>query len=186
MLDKIKKAIPNSVTIARIVLALMVLYYGYWLENEEVCACVAFLLGLATDYLDGWLAHILKVKTKIGPKLDQFADLFFICLSILTLFLSRRLDFGIVLFLITASGIIQLGIHRNIYGSFGKQVCELYNFTMYIQVVSWLSAMYIHLAFGFPIGYLLTIAVLIVAVLAPCKEKRLMDKWIEILGKISH
>jgi phosphatidylglycerophosphate synthase len=66
------RRLPNLVSIARLVL-------GAWfvmlaLDGRAGAAAALFLLAMATDVLDGWLARRHGAVTKAGIVLDAFAD----------------------------------------------------------------------------------------------------------------
>ncbi len=69
---------PNSVTIARLFLAIvlfwMIWYQGFWLSSA-----IVFVIAALTDALDGYLARKYGQVTVLGRILDPFVDKFIIC-----------------------------------------------------------------------------------------------------------
>jgi CDP-diacylglycerol--glycerol-3-phosphate 3-phosphatidyltransferase len=76
------KALPNILTIGRLVLTLVVLAClaaaggaGDALKTElEGWAFLAFVVAAVTDFFDGWLARKLKAESLLGAILDPIAD----------------------------------------------------------------------------------------------------------------
>lgn len=69
---KIKKCIPNLLTVLRIIVSPIAIYIGikgYYKILAMMCAVVAF-----TDFLDGKLARKWDVCSEFGAKLDTIAD----------------------------------------------------------------------------------------------------------------
>ena len=65
-------AIPNGLTISRILLCPVLLVLA--LLQRPQWFLLLFALALLTDFLDGFLARILKQKTDLGARLDSIAD----------------------------------------------------------------------------------------------------------------
>lgn len=67
--------VPNALTIARIMVTPVVLVLLlYNTLPTLVGALVLFILASISDYLDGHLARLYKVRSRIGQFLDPFAD----------------------------------------------------------------------------------------------------------------
>jgi cardiolipin synthase len=65
-------AIPNSLSVLRIVLLIPLVYF---IKNIDIINTVVFsLLIIVTDYLDGFLARRWNVISKTGKILDPVAD----------------------------------------------------------------------------------------------------------------
>ena len=67
--------IPNILTIGRLIMVPVLVFFfylpgqfGYWLT------CGVFVLASFTDFVDGFLARLLKQQTKLGELLDPIAD----------------------------------------------------------------------------------------------------------------
>ena len=69
--------LPNQLTIARLVLALVLfglITWQYWLTSLAV-----FIVAAATDWLDGYFARKYGLVTVLGRILDPFVDKIIIC-----------------------------------------------------------------------------------------------------------
>ena len=84
---------PNSVTIARLGLA-VILFWMIWYEGLWVAGAIVFVVAALTDALDGYLARKYGQVTVLGRILDPFVDKFIICGSFVFL-LEKRLDSGV-------------------------------------------------------------------------------------------
>jgi CDP-diacylglycerol--glycerol-3-phosphate 3-phosphatidyltransferase len=69
------RSVPNALTLARIALipALALVFYLPW-RHAGPAAALVFLLGAATDWLDGYLARRLRQGSPFGRFLDPVAD----------------------------------------------------------------------------------------------------------------
>ena len=76
--------IPNTLTLARIILAFVVVYMLFSGFHRFVVGAV-FLIAALTDALDGILARRLKQTTSIGARLDQVVDRIFTILIVIAL-----------------------------------------------------------------------------------------------------
>jgi CDP-diacylglycerol--glycerol-3-phosphate 3-phosphatidyltransferase/cardiolipin synthase len=70
---RLKKAIPSLISIIRIFLAPFFLIT--FLDNYLVLSLLIYVLAVATDAIDGYLARILDTSTSSGAYLDITADL---------------------------------------------------------------------------------------------------------------
>ncbi len=69
---KIKKWIPNTLTILRLVVTPLVIYLGI---KEAIAPLIILAIFIAlTDFLDGKLARLWHVESNLGAKLDTIAD----------------------------------------------------------------------------------------------------------------
>ena len=84
---------PNSVTIARLGLAI-VLFWMIWYEGLWISAAIVFVVAAMTDALDGYLARKYGQVTVLGRILDPFVDKFIICGAFVFL-LEKKLDSGV-------------------------------------------------------------------------------------------
>lgn len=69
------KHVPNALTIVRIivtpVLLVLLLSGTFW---GQLSALILFIFAAISDYLDGKLARVYKVGSRLGQFLDPFAD----------------------------------------------------------------------------------------------------------------
>jgi cardiolipin synthase len=82
---KIQFFIVNSLTILRLIIAPVVSYLIF--SNLRVEAFIIFLIGVATDLLDGDLARRFNVTSKLGEFLDALADLTLTYSGVIPLFI---------------------------------------------------------------------------------------------------
>jgi cardiolipin synthase (CMP-forming) len=87
--------IPNTLTLARIVLAPLVV----WLiiTHEMTAAFVLFLLAGASDAADGYLAKRFQWRTELGAYLDPIADKLLLMSIYVTLGFSNHLPAWLVI-----------------------------------------------------------------------------------------
>jgi len=64
--------LPNKITLSRIVLVPIFLYY--LLKGYNNVALIIFLVASLTDFLDGYLARKMNLVTKLGKFMDPLAD----------------------------------------------------------------------------------------------------------------
>lgn len=67
-----KKIIPNMLTILRILLTPVIIYLG--IKELMVPLLILAIFVALTDFLDGKLARLWNVSTKLGAKLDAVGD----------------------------------------------------------------------------------------------------------------
>ncbi len=77
------KNLPNYITILRLIFTIPLIIL---LETNNIFyVWIIIIFGGITDYLDGYFARKLKLKTKIGAVLDPLADKIFIIIPMLWL-----------------------------------------------------------------------------------------------------
>lgn len=77
-IDRKSLNVPNCITLARLVLA-VVLFAMISLGSSWIAAAVMFVVAAATDALDGFIARKYGLVTTLGRILDPFADKIIIC-----------------------------------------------------------------------------------------------------------
>ena len=77
-IDRRSLNVPNCITLARLVLA-VVLFAMISLGSSWIAAAVMFVVAAATDALDGFIARRYGLVTTLGRILDPFADKIIIC-----------------------------------------------------------------------------------------------------------
>ena len=70
-------ALPNQLTWARVLLTLVLFVLMSW--QWYLLSLGVFLVAVATDWLDGYLARRMKLVTTLGRILDPLADKLLIC-----------------------------------------------------------------------------------------------------------
>ena len=79
-----KLNVPNSVTFLRVIFGGLMVWSAY---AHSFAVVVFYLLALATDLLDGFLARKLKQETEFGAKFDAITDNFIVVCVVLSLYL---------------------------------------------------------------------------------------------------
>lgn len=69
----IKNNIPNTLTILNLLCGILSVISSF--ENHLIFSSVFIYAGFIFDYLDGFLARLLKAQTNIGKELDSLSDL---------------------------------------------------------------------------------------------------------------
>ena len=91
--------IPNTLTMARVALV-PVLAVALAKENYEAALGI-FLLGMATDILDGHIARTRGPITDFGKLMDPIADKLFVGTAFVCLALLDRMELGVVLVILS-------------------------------------------------------------------------------------
>jgi CDP-diacylglycerol---glycerol-3-phosphate 3-phosphatidyltransferase len=70
-----KVSLPDQLTIARVVaVPVVVLLFAWDFPNHAYWATAIFVVAMATDQIDGWLARRRGASTPLGKLLDPVAD----------------------------------------------------------------------------------------------------------------
>jgi cardiolipin synthase (CMP-forming) len=72
MTNQNKFTLPNGLTLYRIVVFPLILYFA--LSGKELLYVVFFVFNLLTDIADGYIARRYKLETELGARLDSIAD----------------------------------------------------------------------------------------------------------------
>ncbi|ODS49726.1 MAG: CDP-diacylglycerol--glycerol-3-phosphate 3-phosphatidyltransferase, partial [Halanaerobium sp. 4-GBenrich] len=64
--------LPNYITLARILLIPVYLYY--FIQGNLAAAAFFFALSAITDFVDGFIARKYNLESKVGKLLDPLAD----------------------------------------------------------------------------------------------------------------
>jgi CDP-diacylglycerol--glycerol-3-phosphate 3-phosphatidyltransferase len=87
LVEKVLKQLPNALTVSRFGAALAFAFCDPKLQIP------IFLYACASEFLDGFLARLLKAETRLGKILDPIADKTFILTVIVTLMVENKLHF---------------------------------------------------------------------------------------------
>ena len=94
--------LPNTLTILRLLVLPIIVYF--MIVDTEVAdqwALGLFIAAAITDFLDGWIARKFNQVSAFGTFLDPISDKIFVCVLLLTLVYTARVDlFGTVLIMI--------------------------------------------------------------------------------------
>jgi CDP-diacylglycerol---glycerol-3-phosphate 3-phosphatidyltransferase len=77
--------VPNSLTLLRLILT-FVFIYMLFMDYSKIVLVIVFAIAALTDFFDGFFARKLNQKTKIGARLDQFADRIFTIAVVIAIF----------------------------------------------------------------------------------------------------
>lgn len=84
MIYKLKRNIPNIITISRIVS--LILGFVFFIKNKIILSLIFYMYGAVSDVLDGYFARKLSAYSKFGQYLDAISDkLYFLSLIIILL-----------------------------------------------------------------------------------------------------
>lgn len=84
MIYKLKRNIPNIITISRIVS--LILGFVFFIKNKIILSLIFYTYGAVSDALDGYFARKLSAYSKFGQYLDAISDkLYFLSLIIILL-----------------------------------------------------------------------------------------------------
>ena len=68
-------SLPDQLTVARIAaVPVVVLLYAWDFPNHDYWATAVFVVAMATDQIDGWLARRRGISSALGKLLDPVAD----------------------------------------------------------------------------------------------------------------
>lgn len=102
-MKRIIKLLPNSITVSRIIMTFIFLYfiieqfmYGKW---GYVSLMLTFTAICISDLLDGKLARKMRATSVFGAKLDVFADLLYIVVSYVALINFKILPLWFLVFI---------------------------------------------------------------------------------------
>ena len=84
MMYKLKKQLPNIITISRIIS--LVVGFILFMEGNTILSLIFYIYGAISDSIDGYFARKLNAYTKFGQYLDAISDkLYFLSLIIILL-----------------------------------------------------------------------------------------------------
>lgn len=102
------KHIPNLLTLSR-VFVFSPLLVIFMLNQQLFAATFTFAIGLATDWLDGFLAHKLDARTELGANILQpVCDLIFAGVGVTMLIVTDYWQIWVGVLLLAIAGILQL------------------------------------------------------------------------------
>jgi len=87
MIEKIKRSIPNLITMSRVIA--LIVGFILFIMGMEVEAICLYIYGSVSDAFDGYFARKWSVYSKLGSYLDAISDKFY-ALSIIILSLINR------------------------------------------------------------------------------------------------
>lgn len=137
--------LPNAITIARMVVALPLLWL--LLDRNFMAALFLVVLAGASDAVDGFLAKRFDWRSALGGLLDPIADKLLLAASFLGLWWSQQLPSWLVLLVLGRDLVIVVGafIHWRWKGPFKPAPSFISKMTTLMQVVLVISLL-VHLS----------------------------------------
>lgn len=129
---KFKKNIPNMLTAFRLVIAPIILIFGF-LEKIKI-VLVLTILGCITDLIDGFLARKWDVVSQFGAKLDAVSDKVF-ATSLLLSLVRKAPILVIVVILEVIIAIMNLYFYKNLKKSETLYVGKIKTTSLFICIV---------------------------------------------------
>jgi len=85
--------IPNMITFIRLLILykIILLIPQFILFKNKII--VLFLIGIATDFFDGYIARKFRMVTKFGKFFDGFIDYIFISVLVISLFMYNLINY---------------------------------------------------------------------------------------------
>ena len=84
MMYKLKKQLPNIITLSRIIS--LVVGFILFMKGNTILSLIFYIYGAISDSIDGYFARKLNAYTKFGQYLDAISDkLYFLSLIIILL-----------------------------------------------------------------------------------------------------
>lgn len=139
--SQVFRHIPNGITASRIVIAAIFPFC------PETWHFILVMIGLATEFLDGFLARLFNWTSYLGQVLDPIADKLFVLSVSLTwialgqlglgqwLMLGLR-DFGVLLIFITLIVTGKVRSVRSIKARFPSKVTTAFQYLVFIMVLT--------------------------------------------------
>ena len=114
--------IPTYLTLFRIIL-IPVLITVYYLPIKEryVLAAIIFSIACITDWLDGYLARVLKQVSSFGEFLDPIADKLVVVIAMILIISDKHLPYLTVPAIIIIGREISMAALREWMAMFGKR-----------------------------------------------------------------
>ena len=84
MMYKLKKQLPNIITLSRIIS--LIVGFILFMKGNTILSLIFYIYGAISDSIDGYLARRLNAYSKFGQYLDAISDkLYFLSLIIILL-----------------------------------------------------------------------------------------------------
>ena len=112
MMYKLKKQLPNIITLSRIIS--LVVGFILFMKGNMILSLIFYIYGAISDSIDGYLARRLNAYSKFGQYLDAISDkLYFLSLIIILLINKKNLIILPLVMEIIISVINYLIVKRN-------------------------------------------------------------------------
>lgn len=180
-----KKHIPNTITILRI--ALIPVFIYFMLKHDYLIAGLLFILAGMSDMLDGFLARKLKVVSDFGKLMDPLADKCIQITAILLLCIVGKLHYFFAIILIIKEYFMIRGsylLYKNniVAGAvwFGKVATLMLNSSIAAVLIFNLSNFWVNLFIG------ISMIVELISLLLYTKRYFVLKKQLESDSKTSN
>ncbi len=116
-----KKHIPNSLTILRVLLVPVFVWFAFFCKAENclLWATIVFILASTTDLFDGLLARQFNVVSNFGKIMDPLADKLLIVSALFAIIQLGLINLSVVLIIIFREIFISIlrnyQVKRNVY-----------------------------------------------------------------------
>lgn len=100
-------SIPNFLTFSRLIFT--ILFLVLFLKNKILSSIVLLGTAIITDFLDGFLARILKQKTKLGSFFDPLTDKILVISTLLILTSKNNLPWWFSTIVISREVLVSVG-----------------------------------------------------------------------------
>lgn len=148
MLDRIKKKIPNAITISRMVISSLGVVL--FVKESFVLAIICYLYGAVSDFLDGHFAKKFDAYSDLGRKLDAFSDKIFALALSLPALINGNFLLLLPLYMEARIGFHNLAIERQGNKVFTKRVGKFKTVFLFItMLLGLLSSICIPFVIGF-------------------------------------
>jgi len=131
--------IPNLLSVFRVIAAPCVAFAFLIFERPQAdqIAVILFIAAAATDYLDGWLARILRQESAFGRMLDPVADKAMVTISLALVISLYDLEWPIVVpaVLIMLREVLIAGL-REFLGDVKLQVTPMAKWKTTLQMIA--------------------------------------------------
>lgn len=138
--------IPNLLTISRVFItpAFVVAFFG----QEYLLSLVLFVAAGITDGLDGFLARVLRQRSRLGAMIDPLADKFLLLTTFVCLGIQNWIPFWLIVVVMTREIVIIGGLF--VLHVFGVNMKDRINPTLdsklntFFQIMLLLTALAVH------------------------------------------
>jgi CDP-diacylglycerol---glycerol-3-phosphate 3-phosphatidyltransferase len=131
--------IPNLLSVFRVIAAPCVAFAFLIFERPQadLIAVILFIAAAATDYLDGWLARILRQESAFGQMLDPIADKAMVTIALAMVITLYDMEWPIVIpaVLIMLREVLVAGL-REFLGDVKLQVTPLAKWKTTLQMIA--------------------------------------------------
>ena len=135
--------IPNTITLIRIILT-FIIFYLILAKFSLIVIGIVFIIGMITDFLDGFIARNFNQRTEFGRKFDMIADRFLMLGTVFGIMiynmvagLFNRYEL-LLIFLVLSREIVSFpfAILSFFMGNFVPQARNIAKFTTFMQAVA--------------------------------------------------